>query len=339
MSQTSQASDSSSRIVQNDHVESSSVDEESSEVPASGTRPMKKGPWTAAEDAVLKDYVKKHGRGNWNAVQKKTRLARCGKSCRLRWSNHLRANLKKGAFTPEEERTIIRLQSKLGNKWAKISEHLEGRTDNEIKNYWNTRIKRCHRTGAPLYPPDVVPQGTADNPNGGKDDRAQPVRRQSNEDVESTGSDIPPVFFENLRRRSHPFHLQSLFGIPLADLLGKIPGSYGFNIPRPPSDCPRPFPAPETTSIGMPSCSQLLPSPRIDLPMGVNIPYDPEPPDGYFPAFQAPPEAMKPELPSLQYSVLDLGDSLDCSPPPPTLWQRTRALNLLWKPGIRSYGP
>lgn len=82
---------------------------------------LKKGPWTAAEDAVLVEYVKKNGEGNWNAVQKNTGLARCGKSCRLRWTNHLRPNLKKGAFTPEEERLIIELHSQLGNKWARMA--------------------------------------------------------------------------------------------------------------------------------------------------------------------------------------------------------------------------
>lgn len=81
-------------------------------------RGLKKGPWMAAEDAILIEYVKKHGEGNWNAVQKNSGLARCGKSCRLRWSNHLRPNLKKGSFSADEERIIIQLHTKLGNKWA-----------------------------------------------------------------------------------------------------------------------------------------------------------------------------------------------------------------------------
>ncbi|ESW18487.1 hypothetical protein PHAVU_006G045300 [Phaseolus vulgaris] len=112
---------------------------------------LKKGPWTTAEDAVLIDYVTKHGEGNWNAVQKNTGLNRCGKSCRLRWANHLRPNLKKGAFSPEEEKLIIDLHSQFGNKWARMAALLPGRTDNEIKNYWNTRIKRRQRQGLPLY--------------------------------------------------------------------------------------------------------------------------------------------------------------------------------------------
>ncbi|KAJ0263804.1 Transcription factor MYB65 [Hirschfeldia incana] len=116
---------------------------------------LKKGPWTSAEDGILINYVRTHGEGNWSSVQKHTGLARCGKSCRLRWANHLRPNLKKGAFSPDEERLIVRMHAEMGNKWSHIAEHLPGRTDNEIKNYWNTRIKRRRRAGLPLYPPEL----------------------------------------------------------------------------------------------------------------------------------------------------------------------------------------
>ncbi|XAR55378.1 hypothetical protein NMG60_11035432 [Bertholletia excelsa] len=117
---------------------------------------LKKGPWTTAEDSILMEYVRKHGEGNWNAVQRNSGLMRCGKSCRLRWANHLRPNLKKGAFSAEEERLIIELHAKLGNKWARMASQLPGRTDNEIKNYWNTRVKRLQRAGLPIYPEDVL---------------------------------------------------------------------------------------------------------------------------------------------------------------------------------------
>ncbi|XP_044959468.1 transcription factor MYB120-like [Hordeum vulgare subsp. vulgare] len=116
---------------------------------------LKKGPWTAAEDALLVNHVRQHGEGNWNAVQRITGLLRCGKSCRLRWTNHLRPNLKKGAFSPDEELLIAQLHAQLGNKWARMATHLPGRTDNEIKNYWNTRAKRRQRAGLPMYPPEV----------------------------------------------------------------------------------------------------------------------------------------------------------------------------------------
>ncbi|KHM99555.1 Transcription factor GAMYB-like protein [Glycine soja] len=91
------------------------------------------------------------GGGNWNAVQRNTGLNRCGKSCRLRWANHLRPNLKKGAFSPEEEKLIVDLHAQFGNKWARMAALLPGRTNNEIKNYWNTGIKRRQRQGLPLY--------------------------------------------------------------------------------------------------------------------------------------------------------------------------------------------
>ncbi|KQK17149.1 hypothetical protein BRADI_1g32720v3 [Brachypodium distachyon] len=116
---------------------------------------LKKGPWTQAEDTVLLEHVRRHGEGNWNAVRREAGLQRCGKSCRLRWANHLRPNLRKGPFSPDEERLILRLHGLIGNKWARISSHLPGRTDNEVKNYWNTRLKRRQRAGQPMYPPDV----------------------------------------------------------------------------------------------------------------------------------------------------------------------------------------
>lgn len=101
-----------------------SYDGDNSGGSSNGSVVLKKGPWTSAEDAILVDYVKKHGEGNWNAVQKHSGLSRCGKSCRLRWANHLRPNLKKGAFTSEEERLIIELHAKMGNKWARMAAHV-----------------------------------------------------------------------------------------------------------------------------------------------------------------------------------------------------------------------
>ncbi|XP_078447842.1 transcription factor MYB65-like isoform X2 [Wolffia australiana] len=118
---------------------------------------LKKGPWTAGEDEILKRHVKKYGEGNWNSVQKRSGLTRCGKSCRLRWANHLKPNLKKGPFTQDEAQKIIEMHAKWGNKWAKMAAQLKGRTDNEIKNFWNTRVKRCARGKKPIYPPHIQP--------------------------------------------------------------------------------------------------------------------------------------------------------------------------------------
>ncbi|KAF8759409.1 hypothetical protein HU200_010454 [Digitaria exilis] len=101
-----------------------------------------KGAWTKEEDDRLVAYIKAHGEGCWRSLPKAAGLLRCGKSCRLRWINYLRPDLKRGNFTEEEDELIIKLHSLLGNKWSLIAGRLPGRTDNEIKNYWNTHIRR-----------------------------------------------------------------------------------------------------------------------------------------------------------------------------------------------------
>ncbi|KAJ7978422.1 MYB family protein [Quillaja saponaria] len=103
---------------------------------------IKKGPWTPEEDIILVSYIQQHGPGNWRSVPTNTGLLRCSKSCRLRWTNYLRPGIKRGNFSDHEEKMIIHLQALLGNRWAAIASYLPQRTDNDIKNYWNTHLKK-----------------------------------------------------------------------------------------------------------------------------------------------------------------------------------------------------
>nr|XP_023879250.1 transcription factor MYB8-like [Quercus suber]POF23020.1 anthocyanin regulatory c1 protein [Quercus suber] len=135
---------------------------------------MNNGPWTAEEDKLLTDYIKIHGERKWCNVARKAGLKRCGNSCRLRWLNYLRPDIKRGNISPAEEDLIIRLHRLLGNRWSLIAGRLPGRTDNEIKNYWNTVLRRKlingkqHKQNTILGPSNEITSSTTSVSNGAK---------------------------------------------------------------------------------------------------------------------------------------------------------------------------
>ncbi|KAI4350352.1 hypothetical protein L6164_004814 [Bauhinia variegata] len=145
-------------------IPSSSSSSTSKATPCCSKVGIKRGPWTPEEDEILANFVQKEGEGRWRTLPKRAGLQRCGKSCRLRWMNYLRPSVKRGHIGPDEEDLILRLHRLLGNRWSLIAGRIPGRTDNEIKNYWNTHLSKKlisqgidPRTHKPLINNDSIP--------------------------------------------------------------------------------------------------------------------------------------------------------------------------------------
>ncbi|KAK4764269.1 hypothetical protein SAY87_013707 [Trapa incisa] len=209
-----------------------------------------KGAWTKEEDERLISYIKRHGEGSWRSLPRAAGLLRCGKSCRLRWINYLRPDLKRGNFTEEEDELIISLHSVLGNKWSVIASRLPGRTDNEIKNYWNTHIKRkLYRRGI-----DPLTHGPP---------AATTTRVISGENfIKSSKTESPPV----IETEPDPWNMISLAGDVLVNKAGNDSADHESNA---------------SSNSGMTTMEELVVQPHgINLELSIGLPQeDRQPPN------------------------------------------------------------
>ncbi|XP_054776610.1 transcription factor MYB82-like [Prosopis cineraria] len=146
----------------------------------------KKGAWTPEEDTKLAEAIAVHGAKRWKSIAAKAGLDRNGKSCRLRWLNYLRPNIKRGNISDQEEDLILRLHKLVGNRWSLIAGRLPGRTDNEIKNYWNSHLSKKMKQREKKEKENQIECSSSTRDHHEKDERLVEVMAE-----ESNNNDIP----------------------------------------------------------------------------------------------------------------------------------------------------
>ncbi|KAF5743853.1 hypothetical protein HS088_TW08G00441 [Tripterygium wilfordii] len=213
---------------------------------------LRKGLWSPEEDEKLLRYITQYGHGCWSSVPKQAGLQRCGKSCRLRWLNYLRPDLKRGTFSEQEENLIIELHAVLGNRWSQIAAQMPGRTDNEIKNLWNSCLKKKLRQRG-IDPVTHKPLSEVEN---GEDDMKTPSNSQDK--VSGLSSELNILSSDN---NSRPLtNLQE--NIP-SSVSGQINGSNGYASSTSPDE--------GSTCFPLQNQFNYLPNPRIPTNSNPNL--------------------------------------------------------------------